>query len=109
MVMGVRTKVSIARAIDKGDLDPLQVYPLPVQQRILDAFAQLGFVFKSADLAYGQIAGVHQSLPFYQEIEYFPAPQYAHTVNEVERTFVTNPHGVDVILESDERGDFYGR
>jgi sporulation-control protein len=116
MVMGVRTEVSIARAIDKGDLDPVQIHPLPVQQRILDAFAQLGFVFKSADLEYGQIAGVHQTLPFYQEIEYFPAQQYAGSLNEVELTFVTNPHAVDVILEFDKRGgmfsaghDSYGR
>jgi sporulation-control protein len=116
MVMGVRTEVSIARAIDKGDLDPVQIHPLPVQQRILDAFTQLGFVFKSADLEYGQIAGVHQTLPFYQEIEYFPAQQYAGSLNEVELTFVTNPHTVDVILEFDKRGgmfsaghDSYGR
>ena len=73
MTMGVRTEVSIAKAVDKGDLDPVYVHPLPVQQRILDAFAQLGFRFKNADLEYGQIAGVHQTLPFYQEIEYFPA------------------------------------
>ncbi|GAA1640459.1 sporulation protein [Actinoplanes couchii] len=108
MVMGVRTEVSIARALDKGDLDPLQIHPLPVQQKILDAFAQLGFVFKSADLEYGQIAGVHQTLPFYQEIEYFPAQQYAHVVNEVELTFVTSPQQVDVILEFDKRGGMFG-
>ncbi|MBT0769080.1 sporulation protein [Kineosporia sp. J2-2] len=116
MVMGVRTEVSIARAVDKGDLDPVQVQPLPVQQRILDAFAQLGFVFKSADLERGQLAGVPQQLPFYQEIEYFPAQQYAHAVNEVELTFVANPHSVQVVLEFDKRGglfrpghDSYGR
>ncbi|HWS39508.1 MAG TPA: sporulation protein [Actinoplanes sp.] len=108
MVMGVRTEVSIARALDKGDLDPIQVHPLPVQQKILDAFQQLGFVFKSADLEHGQIAGVHQTLPFYQEIEYFPAQQYAHVVNEVELTFVTSPHQVDVILEFDKRGGMFG-
>jgi sporulation-control protein len=107
MVMGVRTEVAIARAIDKGDLDPIHVNPLPAQQRILDAFAQLGFGFKSADLEYGQIAGVPQSLPFYQEIEYFPAPQYAHAINEVELTFVTTPHTVEVVLEFDKRGGMF--
>ncbi|MCA2219004.1 sporulation protein [Jidongwangia harbinensis] len=107
MVMGVRTEVAIARAVDKGDLDPIHVNPLPAQQRILDAFAQLGFGFKSADLEYGQIAGVPQSLPFYQEIEYFPAPQYAHAINEVELTFVTTPHTVEVILEFDKRGGMF--
>ncbi|HWS36967.1 MAG TPA: sporulation protein [Actinoplanes sp.] len=116
MVMGVRTEVAIARAIDKGDLDPVHVHPLPIQQRILDAFHQLGFVFKSADLEYGQIYGVHQTLPFYQEIEYFPPQQYAGAVNEVELTFVTSPHQVEVVLEFDKRGglftqghDTYGR
>jgi sporulation-control protein len=116
MVMGIRTEVSIAKAVDKSDLDAIHVEPLPVQQRILDAFAQLGFVFKGADLEYGQIYGLQQTLPFYQEIEYFPAPQYAQGINEVELTFVTTPHAVEVVLEFDKRGgmfsgghDSYGR
>jgi sporulation-control protein len=107
MTMGVRTEVSIARAVDKGDLDPVYVHPLPAQERILAAFAGLGFHFKGADLEYGQIHGVHQALPFYQEIEFFPAPQYAHGINEVELTFVTNPHAVEVILEFDKRGGMF--
>lgn len=107
MTMGVRTEVSIARAVDKGDLDPVYVHPLPAQERILAAFAGLGFHFKGADLEYGQIHGVHQTLPFYQEIEYFPAPQYAHGINEVELTFVTNPETVEVILEFDKRGGMF--
>jgi sporulation-control protein len=107
MVMGVRTEVSIARAVDKGDLDALHVNPLPVQQRILDGFAQLGFGFKGADLEYGQIAGMPQTLPFYQEIEYFAAPHYAHAINEVELTFVTTPYTVEVILEFDKRGGMF--
>jgi sporulation-control protein len=116
MVMGVRTEVAIARAIDKGDLDPVHVHPLPIQQKILDAFSQLGFRFKSADLEHGQIYGVHQTLPFYQEIEFYPPQQYAHGINEVELTFVTSPHAVEVVLEFDKRGglftqghDTYGR
>ncbi|GLY32588.1 sporulation protein [Kineosporia sp. NBRC 101731] len=116
MVMGVRTEVAIARAVDKGDLDPVQVHALPIQERILDAFLKLGFVFKSADLEYGQIMGAQQTLPFYQEIEFFPAQQYAHAINEVELTFVTGPHAVQVVLELDKRGgmfrsgqDSYGR
>jgi sporulation-control protein len=107
MTMGVRTEVSIARAIDKGDLDPVAVHPLPIQERILDAFARLGFHFKNADLEYGQIFGVHQTLPFYQEIEYFPPAQYAHGINEVELTFVTNPQTVEIVLEFDKRGGMF--
>ncbi|MFU8875700.1 sporulation protein [Micromonospora sp. SL4-19] len=116
MTMGLRTEVAIRGAVDKGDLDAVHVHPLPVQERILDAFGRLGFQFKGADLERGHVAGLHQSLPFYQEIEYFPAPQYAHGINEVELTFVANEHGVDVVLEFDKRGglftgghDSYGR
>jgi sporulation-control protein len=116
MAMGVRTEVAIARAVDKGDLDPIAVHPLPIQERILEAFARLGFQFKNADLEYGRIAGVAQTLPFYQEIEYYPPAQYAGGINEVELTFVTNPHTVEVVLEFDKRGgmfsgghDSYGR
>ncbi|ADL44188.1 sporulation protein [Micromonospora aurantiaca (nom. illeg.)] len=107
MTMGLRTEVAIRGAIDKGDLDPVYVHPLPVQERILEAFGRLGFGFKGADLERGHISGLHQSLPFYQEIEYYAAPQYAHGVNEVELTFVANEHGVDVVLEFDKRGDLF--
>ncbi len=106
MTMGLRTELAVAKAVDKGDLDEVAVHPLPAQERILDAFAQLGFQFKKADLEHGGIYGVNQQLPFYQEIEYYPAPQYAGSINEVEVTFIADPTGVEVILEFDKRGGF---
>ncbi|RQX03856.1 sporulation protein [Micromonospora inaquosa] len=116
MTMGLRTEVAVRGAVDKGDLDPVYVHPLPVQERILEAFGRLGFQFKGADLERGHISGVHQSLPFYQEVEYYAAPQYAHGINEVELTFVAAERGVDIVLEFDKRGglftgghDSYGR
>ena len=93
--------------MDKGDLDAVNVHPLPAQERILEAFGRLGFRFKGADLERGHLRGVHQTLPFYQEIEFYPAPQYASAINEVEVTFVANPHGVDVVLEFDKRGGLF--
>ncbi len=106
MTMGLRTELAVARAVDKSDLDQVAVHPLPVHERILEAFQALGFRFKNADLERGHLYGVQQTLPFYQEIEFFAAPQYAQTVNEVELTFVTNQQGVEVILECDKRGGF---
>ncbi|MEU8071424.1 MULTISPECIES: sporulation protein [unclassified Micromonospora] len=106
MTMGLRTELAVARAVDKSDLDQVSVHPLPIHERILDAFQALGFRFKHADLERGHIYGVPQTLPFYQEIEFFAAPQYAQTVNEVELTFVTSQQGVEVILECDKRGGF---
>lgn len=107
MAMGVRTELEVAGAVDAGDLDPISVSPLPSQQRVLDAFGALGFGFKSADVEEGYIAGVHQELPFYQEIEFYAPPQYRGQVNEVELTFVTDPHGLVVILEADRRGNIF--
>ena len=104
VVLGVRTELSVAGARDKGDLDPLAVAPLPVQEAVLEAFGQLGFGFRSADLEYGHIGGTGQLLPFYQEIELTPSPRYAHQVNEIEVTFLAGPGGVEVVLEADKRG-----
>ncbi|MEU6944922.1 sporulation protein [Streptomyces sp. NPDC046316] len=106
IALGVRTELGVADAKDKGDLDPLAVRPLPVQEAILEALGQLGFGFKSADLELGHIRGTGQQLPFYQEIEITPAPQYAHQVNEIEVTFLAGPAGMEVVLEADKRGGF---
>ncbi|WP_030544950.1 sporulation protein [Streptomyces albus] len=107
VVLGVRTELAVAGAKDKGDLDALSVRPLPVQEAVLEALGRLGFGFTSADLELGRIHGTGQQLPFYQEIELSPAPQYAHAVNEIEVTFLAGPAGVEVVLEADKRGGLF--
>ncbi|MFD0420168.1 sporulation protein [Streptomyces sp. NPDC127108] len=102
MNIGVTTELEIARAVDSGDLDPVNVHPLPAQQAILDAFGQLGFRFKSADMERGHIRGTRQKLPFYQEIEFFPPEQY-RGLNQVELTFVSDDREMDVVLEMDKK------
>ncbi|MGW7361738.1 sporulation protein [Streptomyces sp. NPDC054802] len=102
MNIGVTTELEIARALDSGDLDPIHVHPLPAQQAILDAFVQLGFRFKSADMERGHIRGTRQRLPFYQEIEFLPPQQY-RGLNQVELTFVADDREMDVILEMDKK------
>ncbi|MFJ5234477.1 sporulation protein [Kitasatospora sp. NPDC088391] len=108
MALGVRTDVDIAGQLDRGDTDPLEVEPLPVQRRVLEALDALGFRFHRADLEAGHIRGTGQVLPFYQEIEYRAAPRFADRCNEVEVSFVTGPHRVEVVLEFDKRGLFHG-
>ncbi|MEO3976996.1 sporulation protein [Streptomyces sp. CAU 1734] len=102
MDIGVNTELEIARAVDSGDLDPINVHPLPAQQALLDAFLQLGFRFKSADMERGHIRGSRQKLPFYQEIEFLPPQQY-RGLNQVELTFVADEREMDVILEMDKK------
>jgi sporulation-control protein len=107
MAMGLRTEVAVARAVDRSDLDQIAVHPLPVQEMILEAFARLGFQFKSADLEHGRIYGVQQTLPFYQEIEFNPAPQYAPVINQLELTFVGAARHLQVVLEIDKPGGVF--
>ncbi|MFD9864103.1 sporulation protein [Streptomyces alboflavus] len=107
IILGVRTELAVSGAKDKGDLDPLTVAPLPVQEAILEAFGQLGFGFKSADLELGRVGGTGQQFPFYQEIELTPSPEYAHAVNEIEVTFLAHRDEMEVILEADKRGGFF--
>ena len=40
--MGVRTELTVARGIDRGDLDPVQVHALAGQQALIDALEALG-------------------------------------------------------------------
>ncbi|MFF8960859.1 sporulation protein [Streptomyces sp. NPDC014894] len=100
--IGLATELEIARAVDPGDLDPISVHPLPAQQAILDAFGQLGFRFKSADLERGHIRGTRQKLPFYQEIEFYPPEQY-RGLKQVELTFIADDREMDVVLEMDKK------
>ncbi|MEV4489817.1 sporulation protein [Micromonospora coxensis] len=104
MTMGLRTELEVARSVDSGDLDAVSVHPLPAQERLLEALLRLGFRFARADVERGHIYGVRQSLPFYQEIEFYPAPQYARAINQLELTFVTEPRQTQVVLEIDKRG-----
>ena len=83
------------------------VAPLPSQNKVLDAFGQLGFSFRSADVEAGRLPGVPHELGFYQELEFFPPAQFAGRVSQVELTFVASAHELHVILEADRsRGGF---
>ncbi|GAA3337657.1 hypothetical protein GCM10020358_14760 [Amorphoplanes nipponensis] len=104
MTMGVRTELSVAKSVDRGDLDAVEIHPLPAQETILAAFDRLGFQLRHADVERGGIYGVRQELPFYQEIEYAAPPEHASSMDEVEVTFVADREGVEVILEFDKRG-----
>lgn len=101
---GVATELEVARDVDATDLDPVAVHPLPAQERLLLAFDRLGFQFRQAGCEPGRIAGIDHDLPFYQEIEFDPAPLYARGMDRLEVTFVAGPDAMEVILELDRRG-----
>ena len=107
MTMGLATELEVARAVDKSDLDAVAVHPLPAQERILDALLRLGFRFSRADVERGRVYGVQQTLPFYQEIEFYPPPQYAGAINQLELTFLPTPQTLQIVLEVDKRGGLF--
>ncbi|WP_018638072.1 sporulation protein [Parafrankia elaeagni] len=102
MKIGVRTTLSIPGALDPGDLDPVNVHPLPAQEAVLAALGDLGFQFRSADVEKGRLHG--SDLPFYQEIELAPSGEYARRIKELEVTFLVDGSGMDIVLEADRRG-----
>jgi len=107
MTMGLATELEVARAVDKSDLDPVSVRPLPAEERILDALLRLGFRFNRADVGRGRVYGVEQHLPFYQEIEFHPSPAYAGAINQLELTFLPTPRQLQVVLEIDKQGGLF--
>ncbi|GAA2398163.1 sporulation protein [Nonomuraea africana] len=104
MRLGVQTELALAGALDKGDLDPLYVTPLPAQEHVIAALDRMGFRFKKADLERGTLYG--STMPFFQEIEYYAGGQWRGHFNELELTFIAGPAQMDVILEADKRGGF---
>ena len=107
MTMGLATELEVARAVDKSDLDAVAVHPLPAQERVLDALLRLGFRFSRADVERGRVYGAHQTLPFYQEIEFYPPSTYAGAISQLELTFLPTPQVLQVILEIDKRGGIF--
>jgi sporulation-control protein len=107
MTVGLQTELVIRDARDKGDLDTVLVRPLPSQDRVLDAFGQLGSTFRSANAEEGKVPGVPQRLPFYQDIEFLPPPHLARRIKQVALTFVTDPRDLWVVLEVDKRSGMF--
>lgn len=108
MLVGVATQLEIEHGVDSTDIDPIVVRPLPPQERILEALYVLGFQLHRADVETGQVLNTGQTLPFYQEIEFYPPAQYRHGINEVEVTFFASASRLEVVLELDKRGRFGG-
>lgn len=99
----LRTELEIAFAVDRSDLDPVQITANPAQRHILDCMASMGFRMVSSRLEKGILQGVPQSLPFYQEIEYLPGPSYERQLHKLAVTFVNTDDRLHVVVELDRR------
>ncbi|MFD6950460.1 hypothetical protein A6A08_06565 [Nocardiopsis sp. TSRI0078] len=100
--VGLNTRLHVDNALDRRDVDPLLIEPLPAQAAVLEALHALGFELGGVDLEKGEIPGTRQKLPFYQEFEYSGAGRY-EGLESLELTFLTDDDGVDVVLELDKK------
>jgi sporulation-control protein len=102
MALGVRTEVAIAAIVGRSDLDLVAVKPAPSQSRVLQAFARLGFPFKSAVLQPSREEDPHHGPPFLQKIKFYPPGHHAGVVHEIDVTFVPSSSDLVVELEADQ-------
>ena len=104
MAVGLQTNLNLARTVvDPQDVDAIPIEPLPAQHRLLDALSRLGFQFRSAGLQKDRIDGADQQLPFFQEINFAPSPQFTKIFNEVSISFLARPNDVQVILDVNKK------
>ncbi|MEU8359792.1 sporulation protein [Nonomuraea sp. NPDC048882] len=97
MALGVRTEVAIATIVGSSDLDLVTVKPAPSQSRVLQAFARLGFPFKSAVLQSSSGKDPLHGPQLLQKIKFHPPSHHAGVVHEVGVTFV--PSSCDLVVE----------
>ncbi|MFB4271509.1 sporulation protein [Nonomuraea sp. GTA35] len=102
MALGVRTEVAMATIVGRSDLDLVAVKPAPSQSRVLQAFARLGFPFKSAVLQPSRGEDPHHGPPFLQKIKFYPPGHHTGVVHEVEVTFVPSSSEFVVELDADQ-------
>ncbi|GIG86725.1 sporulation protein [Plantactinospora endophytica] len=101
--MGLRAEVAVSPLLDRGDLRPVYVHPLPAQAGVLDALTELGFELRQVGLLAERLPGIDQRLPFHQKIAYWAAPLYGGPFSELEVTFFADPYRVEVIFALDRR------
>lgn len=100
--VAVRTRVDVDGGFDAADTDPIGVGALPPQHVLLAAVEAWGFGLRHADVEAGRVDRIPHVLPSFQEIEFGPSPQFPG-LNQLEVTFLADPHGMYVVLEADKR------
>ncbi|HEY1179862.1 MAG TPA: sporulation protein [Phytomonospora sp.] len=101
----------VGARVGDGAVEPLRVSPLPSQERVLDAFARLGFARERAGVEHGRVGGQHQELPFFTELGFRPPPG-STGIDEAGLAFVADRHHLAVVLAADGRRggpDDFGR
>ncbi|MGC0419366.1 sporulation protein [Embleya sp. AB8] len=106
--VSVRTTLDLDGRKHKSVSNPVEIEPLPVQHRVLDAALTLGFAFKDADLTAGRV-GAGPGLPFRQDVAFYASPAYADTCREVALSFESSPNGTYVSVHVGSPAEAFGQ
>lgn len=98
----LHTGLDIEMSVDPTDQDYISVHPHPYMSTVLDAAELLGFRFKASTVEYASRAPF--GVPYVQEIEFHPGPQFSGRVNELELMMAFSGDGLQVLVEVDRRG-----
>ncbi|MFC3032243.1 sporulation protein [Pseudoalteromonas fenneropenaei] len=107
----IETGLDIDLALDPSDRDFLHIYPNDAVKTCMQAMDKLGFALVKADVEKGflRASNFHSVSGCYQELEYRPRSRSMFGIQEVELSFVPEPHRTHVLIELDRafRGDGY--
>ncbi|WP_067810813.1 sporulation protein [Actinomadura kijaniata] len=100
--VAVRTTLEIDNAVDRGDFDEIAVHALPAQDVFVEAYRRLGFRLDEAEVKMGVVqGGDNQTMPFWQEIEFYFPDHYRRPQGEqLETGFFARADSLDVFLGS---------
>ncbi|UFJ41583.1 sporulation protein [Brevibacillus humidisoli] len=97
----LRTGLDIKNAIDPGDSDYIEVRPLPVMSKVLDAVKEIGFQLYKVDCEYNRYLG--RTYPFVQEFEFRPTGKYRSRLDELEVIFFPRGDELELLMQIDKR------
>lgn len=100
----LHTHLDVDWGLDATDKDYLYIEATPAMQAFIQAVQQCGFELRSVDVEKGQLRGrgFQSTIGCYQELEFIPTQYFSH-INEVEVSFVAQPHQTHVLLEIDRK------
>ncbi|MBB6097524.1 sporulation-control protein [Deinobacterium chartae] len=97
----IQTGASVAAAVDPGDQDHLRVLPNAPVEALFSALQGAGFRFKNSEVEHAPRMSRRGGVV--QEFEFYPSPEFARDVQEVELVLFPGHDFVDVLLEVDRR------
>lgn len=97
----VRTELVVGKAVDQGDFDEIEVHALPAQDAILQAYTDLGFRLREAEVKIGFLPEqapqmqTRQTAECWQEIDFFFPESWGQGLGELESLFIAREDSLD--------------